>query len=108
MTDQPGTKKYSRTILLNKQDGDQLGLVNVINPFNQSLDFDMASPGEAKIEVMLVDLYGKVIQKNSYLVHAGVNSLSISNTQNLPPGTYVLRIKNNETVINRKVLKKSF
>jgi len=108
IVDQAGSKKYSRTILLSKQDSDQFTLVSVVNPFNYSLDFDVSSPAEAKIETMLVDLYGKVIQKKTYLVHAGVNALSIPNTENLPAGTYVLRIKNNETVINRKVLKKTF
>lgn len=108
MVDPAGSKKYSRTITLNKQDSDQFALVSVVNPFNYSLDFDVSSPAETKIETMLVDLYGKVIQKKTYLVHAGVNALSIPNTENLPAGTYVLRIKNNETVINRKVLKKAF
>src|SRR5436190_3267510 len=107
MIDPAGTKKYSRTIQLSKTGSDKMGLVNVINPFNQSLDFDVAAPGDAKIEVLLIDPYGKVVNKNSYLVHAGINALSIPNTGNLPPGTYIFRISNNDTIINRKVLKKT-
>lgn len=108
MVDRSGGKKYSRTIQLSKQNDQQFGLVSVINPFNYSIDFDVTSPSEARIEVMITDLYGKLLRKNSYLVHAGINALSVPNTENLPAGTYIFRIKNNDTIINRKILKKSF
>jgi len=108
ITGQSGSKKYSRIIQLSKTGGESLGLVNVINPFNYSLEFDIAAQGDSKVEVELVDLFGKVVQKSSYLVHSGVNALSLPNTDVLPAGTYILRIRNNEVFINRKVLKKSF
>ncbi len=107
MIDQSGVKKYSRTIQL-ATSSEHFSLTNVINPFNYSIDFDVNSPVETKIEVQLLDLFGKVVQKNSYLVHAGINALSLPNTENLPAGTYIFRVKNNEVLINRKVLKKSF
>jgi hypothetical protein len=106
ITDQSGIKKYSRIIQLNKQGNENFGLVNVINPFNYSIEFDVVSLVDAKIEVLLVDLYGKVVQKNSYLVHAGVSTLSLPNTETLPSGTYIFRVKNNDTLINMKMLKK--
>jgi hypothetical protein len=108
ITDQSGGKKYSRTIELSTQDGNGLLLTNVINPFNFSVDFDVTSPVDAKIDVELIDLFGKIVQKNSYLVRSGVNALSLTNTENIPAGTYIFRVKNNETIINRKVLKKNF
>jgi hypothetical protein len=107
MIDQPGTKKYSRTVQLSRQDSKNFGLVNVINPFGYSIEFDITSPGDAKIEAEVLDMFGKVVKKNSYLVHEGINALSIPNTENLSPGTYILRVKNNEVFINRKLLKKS-
>jgi hypothetical protein len=107
ITDQSGGKKYSRTIQLSTQDGDGLLLTNVINPFNYSLDFDVSSPADTKIDVELIDLFGKIVQKNSYLIRSGVNALSLPNTENIPAGTYIFRVKNNEVLINRKVLKKN-
>ncbi len=106
MTDQYGVKKYSRTIQLSRQGSDSFALVTVINPFNYSIEFNVSSLREEKIEAELIDLTGKVVQKNSFQVHAGINALSLSNTANLPRGTYIFRLKNNEMHINRKVIKR--
>jgi hypothetical protein len=103
-----GAKKYSRTIQLNSSSGDSIGLMNVINPFNYSLDFDVTSKTDTKIEAELLDLFGKVVLKSNFLVRAGTNALSLPNTDLLSSGTYILRITNSEVFINRKVLKKSF
>ncbi len=108
MTDQYGVKKYSRTIQLSRQGSDSFALVTVINPFNYSIEFNVSSLREEKIEAELIDLTGKVVQKNSFQVHAGINALSLSNTANLPRGTYIFRLKNNEMHINRKVIKGMF
>ncbi|HEY6505232.1 MAG TPA: T9SS type A sorting domain-containing protein [Chitinophagaceae bacterium] len=108
MTDQSAAKKYSRIIQLNRAANDNLALVTVINPFNYSLDFDISAKNDSKIEVELVDLYGKVVLKNTFLVRTGINALSLANTESLSSGTYVLRVRNNEILINRKVLKKIF
>ncbi|MDP4264003.1 MAG: T9SS type A sorting domain-containing protein, partial [Bacteroidota bacterium] len=70
-------------------------------------DFEVTSPVDTKIDVELTDLFGKIVQKNSYQVRTGVNALSLLNTENLSAGTYIFRVKNNEVLINRKVLKKN-
>lgn len=108
ITDQSGAQKYSRTIRLTASSGENFVLANIINPFSYSIEFDVSSPNDSKIEVELLDLFGKIVKKNSYVVHAGVNALSLPDTENLPTGTYIFRIKNDEMLINRKVLKKSF
>jgi trimeric autotransporter adhesin len=108
MTGQSGVKKYSRTIQLSKPDSDSFALVTVVNPFNYSVEFDVSSSCDAKIEAELIDLTGKVVQKNSFQVYAGINALSLPNTENLPSGTYIFRLKNNEIHINRKVIKRTY
>jgi trimeric autotransporter adhesin len=108
LTDQSGIKKYSRIIELSGKSGGGFTLSKVINPFNQSVEFDVASPEEVKIDVELIDLLGHIVRKRSYSVHTGANALSLPDTGNLPDGIYIFRVKNNEMVINRKVLKKSF
>ena len=106
--DQSGIKKYSRTIQLGVQGTSEFTLSSVINPFNYSIDFDVTAPADTKINVELLDLFGKVVRKNSYVVHAGVNALNLPSTETLPGGTYIFRIKNDQMLINRKVLKKSY
>jgi hypothetical protein len=108
LAEQSGARKFSRTIQLNRSESENLGLINVINPFNYSLEFDITAKSDAKVEVELVDLFGKVVRKATYTVRAGVNALSMPNTDVLSSGTYILRVRNNEVLINRKVLKKSF
>jgi hypothetical protein len=108
MTVESGGKKYSRIIQLDLQKNEGFGLVSVINPFNYSIEFDVTSPADTTIDVQLLDIFGKIVQKNSYRIHAGINALSILNTENLPSGTYIFRVKSNELLINRKVLKKNF
>lgn len=108
LKDQSGSEKYSRAIRLSRKDSHNFDLVTVINPFTHSLEFDISSPDDAKIEAMLIDLSGRVVKKNSFLVHAGINALRLADTENLPAGTYILRLKNNEALISRKVVKKIF
>ena len=107
MVAQNGSKKYSRSILLSNMAAINFDLSNVINPFHHKLDFEITAPSDQKINTELIDLGGKVIKRNSYLVHSGVNMLSITETGSLPPGIYILRIKNNDQFINRKVLKQN-
>jgi hypothetical protein len=103
-----GAMKYSRTIQLSKQANENFGVINVVNPFNYFVDFDVVAQADARIEVQLLDIYGKLIQKSNYLVRPGVTALRLPGTEILPPGTYVLRVKNNDILINLKILKKKF
>lgn len=108
ITDQSGSKKYSRTIQLNKQNTDNIGLVSVINPFRYSLEFDISAQSDTRIEAELLDMFGRPVRKASYLIKAGTNALSLPNTETLPDGTYIFRVKNNDVLFIRKVMKKSF
>ena len=108
MKEASGARKYSRIIQLSKTGTESFSLVNVVNPFSQKLDFDISALNDTKIDVELVDLYGKIVAKNKYIVRTGINALSLPNTEHLSAGTYILRIKNNDQFINRKVLKKNF
>jgi trimeric autotransporter adhesin len=106
MSASTGAKKYSRTVQLSSTYVDNIGLMKVINPFNHSLEFDITSKTDATLEAELLDLFGKVVLKSSYTVRTGINALSLPNTSMLATGTYILRIRNSEVFINRKVLKK--
>jgi hypothetical protein len=108
MTDQAGMKKYSRTIQLSSSGDKGFDLLAILNPFYYSLGFDIETQSDTRVDVALLDLSGKAILKNSYLIRAGINALSLPGTESLPSGTYIFRVKNNELLINRKVIKKNF
>jgi len=105
MISSAGGKKYSRIIQLT---GEQIyfGLSNIVNPFRNELPFEVITTNNAKIDVSLIDLFGKIVKTKSYAVYSGVNSLSIANTQGLVPGIYILQVKNKGIIINNKVLKR--
>jgi trimeric autotransporter adhesin len=105
MLSNKGAKKYSRTIQLSNEQID-FGLRNIINPFGNQLAFEVITTNNAKIDVSIIDLFGKTIKHKNYTVYSGVNSLSIENTQALNPGIYILQVKSNNITINNKVLKK--
>lgn len=105
--DQSGAKKYSRTIQLNKKENETFGLVNIINPFNNTVEFNVMSLVDSKIEVELIDLQAKMVRQQSYYVRSGVSAISLS-TEDIPTGIYIFRVKNSETTIYKKLLKKKF
>jgi hypothetical protein len=98
-------KKYSQTIKLSDQQiGFELG--NIINPFKNALSFEVTATYNTKIDVILTDLFGKTVKQKSYNIYSGVNGLTLDNIQMLGPGIYALQVKNGNTTINSKVLKR--
>lgn len=107
LTNSAGKKKYTRIIQLTKEATNHFALSNVINPFNQTLGFDVMVSANGKLDVELVDMFGKPVKRKSFMAQSGINALNLTETESLPTGTYILRVKNNNQVISRKVLKKS-
>jgi hypothetical protein len=97
-------KKYSRTIQLTNTVV-EFGLNNVINPFNHELDFEIVTTENTKMDISLVDMFGKTVKKQTLFVYNGVNSVSIPNTENLSPGLYILQVRNKEQLISMRVIK---
>jgi trimeric autotransporter adhesin len=97
--------KYSRIISLNK-DQQEFALGTVLNPFASELLFDVYAPSDAKIDVIITDLSGRMLKKKSMLVKAGTNSLSMNQTESLAAGIYILQVWNNDKVLTKMVMKK--
>lgn len=97
--------KYSRILKLS-QASLQFEVTNVVNPFTSQLDFEITTAVDTKMEVSLTDIYGRRLKQQTFITAAGVNSLSLPNTDGLLPGIYILSVKQGELNITRKVLKK--
>ncbi len=97
--------KYSRIISLNKNQ-QEFALGTVINPFASELLFDVYSPADTKIDVLITDLSGRTLKRKSMLVKAGTNSLSMDQTESLAAGIYILQVRNNDKVLTKMVMKK--
>jgi trimeric autotransporter adhesin len=100
-------KKYTRVIPLSKRALPNFALTNVINPFNQLLEFDITTTSAVRINVELLDMFGKPVKSKSYMAQVGVNVFNLSDTESLPAGTYILRVRTDTQVVSRKVLKRT-
>jgi hypothetical protein len=100
-----GNKKYSRIIQLSN-DVLRFELTNVINPFKNELDLEIATSENAKIDVFLIDPAGKTVMKNSIVVYQGMNSITMNEVEKLSPGMYILQIQNKGKIIARTLMKK--
>ena len=105
MINNQNTKKYSSTIQLNPNRKNIVSFVNVVNPFNTELRYEISSPDRNLIKIELIDGFGKIVRTETQQVDAGTNSLGIYNTSTLPGGIYVLRAFINGNMIYRKVMK---
>jgi hypothetical protein len=60
----------------------------------------------AKIDVSLVDLFGKTVRHKTLYCLSGSQQLGIDTHKVLNAGIYILQVKNKDVTINSKVLKK--
>lgn len=96
--------KYSRTVQLAPA-AKTLTVMTVINPFSSQLDFYVNAPVGIATEADLLDGFGRPVRNIKCTLLAGTNHLVFNNTQLLPPGAYTLRIRTNDRLITRGVIK---
>jgi len=105
MINRAGREKRSNVIQLSNNEIPDFALESVVNPFASELEFNVVTKTNTSIDVQLIDAYGKIIKRYSYMVYAGVNNLSLRETGKLASGMYIFRIIHNEKIIYRNVLK---
>ncbi|HET9825954.1 MAG TPA: T9SS type A sorting domain-containing protein [Chitinophagaceae bacterium] len=105
MMNSSGKIKYSQIISL-RDESINFSLVNVINPFTNEVNFEIAVPENATIEAVLTSLSGKPLRRESFVAYEGVNSLTMPGLELLPAGMYVLQVNYKEKIINRKLVKR--
>ncbi|MBS1574179.1 MAG: T9SS type A sorting domain-containing protein [Bacteroidetes bacterium] len=96
--------KYSQVIQLSTTVPD-FEIENIINPFSSKLAFNIITRRSSKADLELIDMQGKIVKSGSYIIYAGSNSIQVPNTDVLSPGIYTLRLKSNDKIINKKVMK---
>ncbi|MCX8021058.1 MAG: T9SS type A sorting domain-containing protein [Chitinophagaceae bacterium] len=79
---------------------------SVHNPFSDELNFEIKTDRTQFVNLELLDANGKKIREKKILLEAGSHWLLFENTGELAPGMYILKARNNEEVIFRRLLKK--
>lgn len=91
--DMDGFYNYSNIISIGTADPNgQPQLIDLYpNPASTKINLVISSPAEGEVEVEIIDVYGKRVSSEKYLVHDGQNIL-ISDINKLSKGVYVAKI----------------
>jgi hypothetical protein len=94
------SKIYSKTIhLFNANDPFK---VSSPNPFKGNLKLDIFLPVDGKIDIQISNVLGKLMVKKEVTLSKGNSHLTLSETNSLPQGWYIIRtIHNGKAVQNR-------
>ena len=96
--------KYSKIIVLSSG-GIKYAVRSLINPFVNTISFDLIAPENGTALVSLMDSYGRLILQSKEVYSAGLNTVRIHNLVKIPNGNYLLRVQVGTEVFNRKVIK---
>jgi len=89
--------------LIGKQAG--LQIESLINPFSSQVKFDLISGDEGVVQVQILDQYQHIVKAVNHTLVKGKNNITVTNTENLPAGFYILRVVSGNNVINKKIIK---
>lgn len=98
------TSYFSKTVLLNNRPN-EFSIRSLINPFSQSIQFDLQSPVSGKATIYLLDTYGRMIRMMSQDILQGMNAVQLTGLGNLSQGVYTLRVQVGSTTLNKQVVK---
>lgn len=95
--DNGGNFKYSDITVVKRDKNRYIVYPVYPNPFNEKMSVTIESPTNKMTELYLSDVSGKIIKHMSYNLKTGVNNIELEHLNNLSPGIYLLKIRNDET-----------
>jgi hypothetical protein len=95
---------YSKVILLSSRDL-QYEVRSLVNPFHETISFDMVAPASGEAIITLIDAYGRLVKQVKAPFSKGLTNIRIGNLGALATGTYSLRIEADKQVFNRKLVR---
>lgn len=96
--------QYSRIVLLSDQ-ALQYEIKSVVNPFKETLTFELIAPADGMAAITLIDAYGRMVLQSRQAYNKGLTNIRLTNLRGLAAGTYSLRIQAGTKVFNKKVVK---
>ena len=96
---------YSKVILLSNLEI-ALKISGLINPFNQSISFNMTVPEDHNIQLGLYDTYGRLLTSSHQTAYKGINHIEMKEPAGLQTGMYVLQVLYQGQIITRQIIKK--
>ena len=99
-----GTSEYSKFVCAAARKLNSINIATQPNPFSNTLNISIVAEMEGAAMVEVLDIIGKVILVKNAAIHAGNNNV-IFETDNLKNGIYFVRIKQQNEVITKRVIK---
>ena len=98
---------FSRVLQLSyRTEGFNFG--SVVNPFGNTLYFDISSYKAGTIKAELVNQFGTPVKRKTVEIQDGTSQLTFDNTGSLPTGLYILKVEFEGKTIYSKVVKRGF
>jgi hypothetical protein len=95
---------YSKAASLNTA-SIQFDIKSLVNPFDNTLSFNLVTPSDRQAFITVSDSYGKIIRHTEIKIYKGLNPVSINDLNILSSGTYLLRIQAEGQTINKQIVK---
>jgi hypothetical protein len=99
-----GKKYYSDVINIEERKHD-FQLLTVLNPFNSHIQLELNNSQDRKVELFLMNASGHTLRQQNLILSQGVTNLTVSQLEDLPKGVYILKLKDKENTITRKLIK---
>ena len=104
MLRQDGKFTYSPVQNINLKEKNAAFVVSP-NPFKEKLMLTFNSGQDETSMVVITDLQGKILLKNTIQIQKGINNLEVNNVGLLPQGIYMVNITINGTDYTQRVVK---
>ncbi|MGF2412669.1 T9SS type A sorting domain-containing protein [Ferruginibacter sp.] len=99
-----GMFSFSPIITLSNKEID-FEVRSITNPVTDYLQLNYVIPKDDKVTVSLFDIMGNPIKQQQLKGKKGLNKTELDLVKGLPKGIYILSVANNNTVINKRILK---
>lgn len=85
--------------------GQRAEIRRLINPFVNTISFDLIVTEDSRAMITLFDNFGRMIRRVNANTSKGFNHVILDRIETLSKGTYFLRVEVNNEVINRSLIK---
>jgi|GEM_PF-1453825 len=104
-TDFDGMYTYSQIVAVNPCPGqNQQEVVISPNPFSENFSVDISKLNAVEVNIQIEDLLGKVVWEYDY-IPSDSSSVHVSLGNSLESGYYIIKIKYDDNVMTKKILK---
>jgi len=96
--------KYSKTLLLSPE-RILFDIKNLVNPFSNTVQFDLVLPGNGAVKTTIFDNYGKVVKTYTQQAGSGITAFKIPGLNNVSSGIYTLKVEWQQESLTKRIIK---